>query len=306
VVFAIKNADGTAVDGNKLTSFSPKFAGPTASYGKPYFSETAAGKSTFDPATGNTTYTFTNAVPADASGTWTVTADIYRTANLVRSDGKEKVKIWSTPMSEATSIREAAMNPIANVAVTGTLTPRRQSVAISQCNVCHDKLALHGGQRQTTLECVICHNPVENDGARRPTNAGQPESVSFQRLIHRIHSGEELTQDFTIYGFGGTPNNFNEVRFPGDRRNCAKCHVNAAAYSLPLATGIASVNTPRDYFSPQGPGTAACLGCHDNKDAAAHAFLNTANFPGSNTPAEACATCHGTGKDWAVDKVHAR
>ena len=305
VVFAIKNGDGTAVDGNKLTSFGPKFAGPTASYGKPYFSEAAAGKATFDATTGYTSYTFTNAVPADASGTWTVTADLYRTANLVRNDGKEKIKTWPS-LAEATSIREAAMNPIANVAVTGTVTPRRQSVAISQCNVCHDKLALHGGQRQTTLECVICHNPVESDVSRRPASAGQPESVSFQRLIHRIHTGEELTQDYTIYGFGGTPNNFNEVRFPGDRRNCAKCHVNTAAYSLPLPTGIASVNTPRDYFSPQGPGTAACLGCHDNKDAAAHAFLNTANFPGNNTPAEACATCHGSGKDWAVDKVHAR
>jgi hypothetical protein len=68
--------------------------------------------------------------------------------------------------------------------------------------------------------------------------------------------------------------------------------------------GIASVPTPRDYFSPQGPATAACLGCHDNVDAAAHAYLNTAVFGTSS--AEACATCHGTGKDWDVDKVHAR
>jgi OmcA/MtrC family decaheme c-type cytochrome len=306
VVFSIKNGDGTAVDGNKLGSLSPKLAGPTASYGKPYFSEAAQGKSTFDAATGNTTYTFTNAVPADASGTWTVTADITRTITLVRNDGKQGVSTWATPIGSTTTLREAAINPVKSVAITGTMTPRRQSVAISQCNVCHDRLALHGGQRLTTLECVICHNPAENDGARRPTNAGQPESVSFQRLIHRIHTGEELTQDFTIYGFGGTPNNFNEVRFPGDRRNCAKCHVSTAAYVPPLPTGIASVNTPRDYFSPQGPATAACLGCHDNKDAAAHAYLNSATFPGSTTPSEACATCHGSGKDWAVDRVHAR
>jgi len=306
VVFKVTNGDGTAVDGNKLTSFSPKLAGPTASYGKPYFSEAAQGKSTFDATTGNTTYTFTNAVPADASGTWTVTADITRTITLVRNDGKQGVSTWATPIGSTTTLREAAINPVKSVAITGTMTPRRQSVAISQCNVCHDRLALHGGQRLTTLECVICHNPVENDGARRPTNAGQPESVSFQRLIHRIHTGEELTQDFTIYGFGGTPNNFNEVRFPGDTRNCAKCHVNTAAYVPPLQTGIASVNTPRDFFSPQGPATAACLGCHDNKDAAAHAYLNSATFPGSTTPAEACATCHGSGKDWAVDRVHAR
>jgi len=67
-----------------------------------------------------------------------------------------------------------------------------------------------------------------------------------------------------------------------------------------------AVTTARDYFSPQGPGTAACLGCHDNKDAAAHAYLNTTTFPGSTTSAEACATCHGTGKDWDAAKVHAR
>jgi len=58
-----------------------------------------------------------------------------------------------------------------------------------------------------------------------------------------LHTGENLTQDFTIYGFGGTPNNFNEVRFPGDTRNCAKCHVSTASYVPPLQTGIASVTT---------------------------------------------------------------
>jgi OmcA/MtrC family decaheme c-type cytochrome len=129
--------------------------------------------------------------------------------------------------------------------------------------------------------------------------------VSFQRLIHRIHTGTNLTQDFTIIGFGGSTNNFNDVRFPGDTRDCAKCHT-GTTFTLPLATGIASVTTLRDYFTPQGPATAACLGCHDNSDAAAHAFLNTTTFPGAKTPNEACATCHGTGKDWAVEKVHAR
>ncbi len=44
-------------------------------------------------------------------------------------------------------------------------------------------------------------------------------------MIHRIHTGEELTQDFTIYGFNGSVNNFNHVLFPGDLRDCLKCHV---------------------------------------------------------------------------------
>jgi OmcA/MtrC family decaheme c-type cytochrome len=120
-------------------------------------------------------------------------------------------------------------------------------------------------------------------------------------MIHRIHTGEELTQEYRI----GANNVFNEVRFPGDRRDCAKCHL-GSSYTLPLPTGIDSVSAPRDYFSPQGPGTASCLGCHDNADAAAHAWLNTTTFPGGTTTQEACATCHGTGKDWDAAKVHAR
>jgi len=66
------------------------------------------------------------------------------------------------------------------------------------------------------------------------------------------------------------------------------------------------VTTPRDFFTIQGPATAACLGCHDSKDTAAHAYLNSVTFPGATVPSEACATCHSTGKDWAVEKVHAR
>jgi OmcA/MtrC family decaheme c-type cytochrome len=293
-VFKLTNGDGSPVDATKLATFSPILGGPTVSYSK-YYRENALTKGIYDPATGNTSYTFTAALPADATGTWTISADIRRAATLKRGDGKPDI-----------AIQESPINPIQYVAVTGTLVPRRVSVTIAQCNQCHDRLALHGGQRLTTLECVICHNPTEGDQARRPASAGAPESVSFQRLIHRIHTGDNLTQDFTIYGFGGTALNFNEVRFPGDRRNCAKCHASTAAYTLPLQTGIASVTTLRDYFTPQGPATAACLGCHDNEDAAAHAYLMTATFPGNPTPAEACATCHGTGKDWAVQKVHAR
>jgi OmcA/MtrC family decaheme c-type cytochrome len=294
-VFKITNNDGTAVDGTKLATFSPILAGPSSSYSK-YYRENAITKGVFSAAAGTTTYTFTAALPADASGTWTISADFRRNASLKRGDGKADI-----------AIQESTLNPIKYVAVTGPVTPRRTSVTTAQCNQCHDKLATHGGQRSNIEECVICHNPTEGDQSLRPANLGPAESVSFQRMVHRIHTGENMTQDYTVIGFGGAALNFNEVRFPGDTRNCAKCHASTAAYTLPLQqTNIASVTTLRDYFTPHGPATAACLGCHDNKDAAAHAFLNTATFPGSTIPAEACATCHGTGKDHSVEKAHAR
>ncbi|MCM2316604.1 MAG: OmcA/MtrC family decaheme c-type cytochrome [Thermoanaerobaculia bacterium] len=295
VTYKITQGDGTTViDGNKLSTFSPILAGPTTSY-VDYWRENAIGKGVFDAAAGTTTYTFTNAIPATGKGTWVISGDFYLNTAVKRGDGGADI-----------TVRDAAVNPIKYVSTTSApAVARRQIVDINLCNECHDSLALHGGQRLVIDECVICHNPVEDDQSRRPAAAGAPESVSFQRMIHRIHSGEELTQPYTVYGFGGTPFDFTEVLYPGDRRNCLSCHI-SGTQNVPPAVGADPVVTLRDFFSPQGPGTASCLGCHDNEDAAAHAFLNTTNFPGSTKPSEACGTCHGAGAEWSVDKSHAR
>ena len=298
-VFSVKNGDGTPVDATRLTTFAPILGGPTVSYNTAIRESgvaTGTNAGTYDPATGLTSYTFRAAVPADATGTWTVSADIYRNATIHRASGGPDI-----------TLREAAFNPIKYAAVTDPQpVPRRTVVTTQQCDVCHDRLAAHGDQRQNTDECVICHNPTATDTAQRPAAANPPEGIDFPRLIHRIHKGEELTQEYTVYGFGGSKNTFNEVRFPGDLRNCAKCHA-GTSYTLPLPAGIQPAVTPRDYFSPQGPATVACLGCHDDQASAAHAFLNQTNFGNPSGPSiEACATCHGRGAQFDVVAVHAR
>jgi OmcA/MtrC family decaheme c-type cytochrome len=298
VVFNLRNGDNTPIDPTKLQTFSPLFAGPTRSYRTEVGeSGLASGKNpaTFDPATGTTTFNFSTPLPADATGSWSASVDIRRATSLVRADGQANI-----------AFSESTANPVKSVSVDGTpLVVHRTTVTIGQCNVCHDSLRLHGGQRLASDECVMCHNPTGSDAAFRPATAGAPESITFKRLIHRIHSGENLTQNFTVYGFNASVNNFNGVRFPGDRRNCAKCHA-AGTFDLPLVAGEDNVATLRDFFTPQGPATAACLGCHDSRDTAAHAFLNTTTFGGTSEAAEACATCHGTGKEFDVAKVHAR
>jgi OmcA/MtrC family decaheme c-type cytochrome len=125
------------------------------------------------------------------------------------------------------------------------------------------------------------------------------ESVNFKSMIYKIPAGEELTADFTIYGFGRTPANFNEVRFPGDRRDCGQCHMNNSEQLL-LREGLLPSQAPRDLIPVQQPVTAACLACHTTRPAA-HAALNTAPQLG-----EACEVCHGQNADFSINKVHAR
>jgi len=116
------------------------------------------------------------------------------------------------------------------------------SGATSNCNQCHVALSVHGGLRNQTKYCVLCHNPSNTDIARRPAavvaadKALPPQGINFNLLVHRIHSGENLLatiRPYVVVGFGGSHNDFSEVRYPamspqgapGDRRNCAMCHI---------------------------------------------------------------------------------
>ena len=120
-------------------------------------------------------------------------------------------------------------------------------------------------------------------------------------------SGADLTQQpYVIYGFNGSVNDFGDVLFPGNRAACAKCHL-PDTFLLPLPSGvlptrrsqiIAGVDT--EIKPPTPPIQDACLTCHDDTAAAAHAATNTA--PGG---AEACPVCHGETGIEPVSTVHA-
>lgn len=284
VTFTLTNDDGSPVAPSSVSSFNFLMAGPTTEYTK-YLRENGR----VAIASGDAwvlTFSAANAIPADATGTWAMSADVYR--NVTLSPGPSG------------AIREAAQNPYFQFAVTDAQpVARRQVVDLAKCNKCHDVLALHGGQRFKIEECVMCHHPNETDAARRPAAQLPAESVHMKYMIHMIHTGEELVRDYTVYGFGGNPINFNEVLYPGDRRNCMACHT-TGSYQFPLPDGVLPTPTLRDWYSPMQPGAASCLSCHGSIDAAAHAYTNTAPF------SEACASCHGNNADFSVDKVHAR
>jgi OmcA/MtrC family decaheme c-type cytochrome len=285
VTFTVRDNAGNGIAIAK-DSVSLVMAGPTTDY--PSFVSEAV-KTAPGTADGTYTWTMKNAIPATATGTFSIGIEGYQSTTLLPG----------TVLAQ--TIREAGINKVYNFSVDGsTVQPRRKVVDIAKCNTCHSFLSVHGGNRNEIEQCVLCHNPNQTDSPVRPASQAPARTVNFAYMIHRIHTGDQSTAEYTIYGFGGSKNDFTDIRFPGDRRNCAECHVNNSE-QLPLSAGHLNVSDPRGLLNPMGPATGACTGCHTDVATASHALSNTTQQLG-----EACSVCHGTDDEFSVPKMHAR
>jgi OmcA/MtrC family decaheme c-type cytochrome len=132
------------------------------------------------------------------------------------------------------------------------------------------------------------------------------QAINFALMIHKIHTGVNLAADYTIVGYGGSHNNFNDVLFPAmnpqgnptDVTNCTLCHVNGSEANFPI--GKNQVTDPQGLLSPAPATTSACTACHQKTSAFAHAVSQTDPKFG-----ESCDICHGSGAQFDVDQVHA-
>lgn len=309
VRFTIADKDGP-VDIADLDRVAIAFAGPTGDYAQlislsHLFTIQGSGSKGTLTENGDGDYTYVPEgymIPDEAVGTWSIGMEARTKA------------IQAGPES----IRFGANNPIVDIDLqSGTLgggapVARRTIVDEAKCDRCHGDLLLHGNLRTEVAYCLMCHNPWGTDESRRPgvdAVTNPPESIDFKHLVHRIHRGRELANPFTIYGYGGSENNFNHVVFPGNIRDCESCHESGtqllpvAATASPVVVNIEGVPVPHD-FAIRGPATAACIGCHDSRDAAVHAQLNSI-IRNVDDWGEACATCHGEDREYAVSEAHA-
>ncbi|MBI4441787.1 MAG: OmcA/MtrC family decaheme c-type cytochrome, partial [Acidobacteria bacterium] len=303
VTFTVKDNAGNPIDispsAGRLDSLVLRLAGPSTDHTWNVSENVVTTTvSSATPTSTGYSYTFkTNAIPADAKGTYAVGAEFY-------NDG---VPLAGPLMGQNITAEETGFNPILYFSVDGSpVKKRRQVVDVNaKCNICHKSLRAHHGNRLDTSYCVMCHNPATMDNPDGSRNAGYKvpaglakTSISLQFMIHRWHAGAELSRDYTVYRSRGVYT-ANEVHYPADLRNCSKCHV-GNSFTLPLPAGVTNTLAPREFYSPLGPAASACLGCHDTEYAAAHAFSMTTSI------GEACAACHGEGKELAVSRVHAR
>ena len=74
-----------------------------------------------------------------------------------------------------------------------------------------------------------------------------PENIHYKRLIHRIHTGAAADESLIIYGgprSNPVPSKWAMSSFPGDLRNCVKCHV-PGANEPPLPVGLLPTLIPK-------------------------------------------------------------
>ncbi len=153
----------------------------------------------------------------------------------------------------------------------------RNIVDNDTCNACHDVLNFHGGPRTDVTYCVTCHNPHSIDGETGNT-------VDMKALIHNIHSGRD---GYMIVGYGNSVNDFSDIQFTQDVRNCQTCHQESDA------------DTPQASNWRLVANRAACGTCHYDdgivgNGANDYAIQNGMHPGGFNFADDTqCLDCHG-------------
>ena len=208
-------------------------------------------------ADGEYTYTFIAKAPAGADLGVTTTIGAYGSRNL-------------TTFDLGIQYDDAVYHFIPNGAKLA-LTPR-DVIKTATCNKCHDQMGFHGGSRRTVELCVLCHTP-------QTTDPDTGNTVNLPVMIHKIHSGAILPsvkagKKYIIIGNAQSVNDFSNVVFPADTRNCFVCHDQKSGASQ--AAAVFNANR------------AACGACHDDVNFATGD--KHVNLP--QTSDNQCTTCH--------------
>ena len=221
--------------------------------------ETATAGTYTDNGDGTYTYIFANALPDYPNGPTYDQTKTHRVGIEIRFKG--------IPANNA---------PTDFLPTGGAPTFTRLIVDNDTCNACHDNLEFHGDARFDIEYCVACHNPSSIDGDSGNT-------VDMKVLIHNIHAARP---DYTIFGFRGSENNWADVHFPQDLRNCQTCHDES------------DENTPQASNWRLVPTRAACGTCHYDDgvpDSGNDFAIENGEHPGGfvfNDDTQ-CVDCHG-------------
>ncbi|MFA5083074.1 MAG: OmcA/MtrC family decaheme c-type cytochrome, partial [Hydrogenophilaceae bacterium] len=210
---------------------------------------------------GSNHYTVNIPVPND-----TATAVAQGTARVISVGQVKEAQldvVSRVAVSPTVYINVSQQNTYMDVALSGTLSPRRTVVSDAYCNKCHGTLgttsgsntlstAFHSGARNSVIACVMCHDANKMSSTVMADGSGYNESYQAKRMIHGIHGGARRAfpfthgnkvsgpwnKDGTLVSDGTTPfasdveNYTKEVVYPGILSDCTTCHVTDAVTGL--------------------------------------------------------------------------
>ncbi|TKB55515.1 multiheme c-type cytochrome [Ferrimonas aestuarii] len=158
-------------------------------------------------------------------------------------------------------------------------TAERSSVTDAACIRCHKDLDGYpeGDLRidnwkahdnfQKLENCSVCHTPAVAGGENDPTIGW---NADLGPMIHRIHRGYDNLHWLT----GEAKEKFAMISFPGEIRECTRCHDNGDAYKT-------------------APSMDACEACHAQpKEEWPNTFVDHSTMEND----EACSLCHSPDK----------
>jgi OmcA/MtrC family decaheme c-type cytochrome len=138
----------------------------------------------------------------------------------------------------------------------------RDIVTTTACNECHGRLgstlgsaSFHSGQRYETKGCATCHTSA----------LGEEGVAELTPMIHEIHTAQNI----------GGLDDFSDVTFPQDPRNCRKCHAGPDGsnwQTRPSMTACGSCHSDVDFVTGEGHvggqqfNNANCSFCHSPED----------------------------------------
>jgi hypothetical protein len=221
---------------------------------------------------------------------------------------RQDVEIAGTTFRDATSATY-------DVLVGNATTIRRlELVKDDNCKTCHTTMRAHGSNRYGVAMCVMCHTNGSEDMNDPTAQAGETLglSLSFQTMIHKIHSGSHLpsvngktvdangdpvygaAQPYTIVTHRGE-DDFSHVTFP------QWPHL---AQGMPRDIGYdALTSAQKSAESAILSGPTNCAACHGDPDgtgpltAPAHGDAIYTNA----IVTRACIACHD---DWDPSKPY--
>jgi len=289
VTYKVTTKDGRMIPASELDAAGIWVSGPVTNYqhilpnkADAIMFDDVIAKSTLNDD-GTYTYMFTDPIP-DNYG-----VPINNTAKF--SDGELTGPLDAGTYTIAMAFSKdywtkGNLTPDANAAVfdfginKGTLD-EHELITPGNCNQCHERIQMHGGQFKSPSLCGTCHTAGAEDFGSTDVGDATPVTIDFRVMIHKMHNGAHLpsvngistaADGSRVYGTG-TPyvvgeTDFSGLQFPAFPNFSIAMPKNSGYSKLATTAAPGQTISDRTKDDNMRKGVTSCFNCHGDPDGA--------------------------------------